>query len=151
VDWEDIEFTADWWAIQAGIEEADTFVFIISPDSAASEVCSQEINHAAAHNKRLVPIVYREVPPDQVPEKLQHLNWLFFRASDDAYPTYLPAIMKNVAAAPVGTEPPQALPIGGTPWMIGTPAFSRSLTLFTPTPTTSVTLSPIPTPTSAGP
>jgi cell division protein FtsN len=84
VDWEDIESTEDWWAgIQAGIEEADTFVFIISPDSAASEVCHQEINHAAAHNKRLVPIVYREVPTDQVPEKPKPLNWLFFRQSDD--------------------------------------------------------------------
>jgi hypothetical protein len=32
VDWKDIEFTADWWAtIQAGIEEADAFVFVISP------------------------------------------------------------------------------------------------------------------------
>jgi DNA-binding beta-propeller fold protein YncE len=84
VDWEDIEYTEDWWAgIQAGIEKADTFIFVISPDSVASEVCHEEINHAAAHNKRLVPIVYRDAPTDQVPEKLKHLNWLFFREDDD--------------------------------------------------------------------
>ena len=37
VDWEDIPLTADWWAeIQEGIEASDTFVFVISPDSAVS-------------------------------------------------------------------------------------------------------------------
>jgi nucleoid-associated protein YgaU len=84
VDWEDIEYTEDWWAgIEAGIEEADTFIFVISPDSVTSQVCHQEINHAAAHNKRLVPVVYRDAPTDQVPEKLKPVNWLFLREDDD--------------------------------------------------------------------
>ncbi len=51
VDWENIPFTADWWAeIEAGIEAADTFIFVISPDSIASQVCAQEIDHAVANN-----------------------------------------------------------------------------------------------------
>ncbi|RMG79160.1 MAG: toll/interleukin-1 receptor domain-containing protein, partial [Chloroflexi bacterium] len=53
VDWEDIPPTADWWKeIQAGIDAAEAFVFIISPDSIRSEVCAQEIEHAIATNKR---------------------------------------------------------------------------------------------------
>jgi len=55
--------------------------------------------------------------------------------------------MKNAATASVGTEPPQALPTGGTPWMTGTTASSRSLTLLTPTPTASPTASPTDRPT----
>ncbi len=84
VDWEGIPLTADWWAeIQAGIEAADTFVFIISPNSAASQVCGQEIDHAVEHNKRIVPIVYHDVRPKDLPETLTHLNWIFCRESDD--------------------------------------------------------------------
>ena len=51
VDWEDIPLTADWWEeIKAGIEGADTFIFVISPDSIASKVCGQEIDHAWDNN-----------------------------------------------------------------------------------------------------
>ncbi len=82
VDWESIPLTADWWAeIQEGIENADAFVFIISPDSVTSAVCQQEIDHAAGHNKRLIPIVYRDATG--VPAVLGHLNWIFCRDSDD--------------------------------------------------------------------
>jgi WD40 repeat protein len=82
VDWEGIPLTADWWAeIQEGIETADSFVFIISPDSVASKVCAQEIDHATMHKKRIVPVVYRDAP--DVPKSLAHLNWVFCRESDD--------------------------------------------------------------------
>jgi len=84
VDWEAIPPTAEWMAeIRAAIEGADTFVSVISPDSVVSDVCQQEVAHAAAHNKRLVPIVHREVKDELVPDELRALNWLFFRESDD--------------------------------------------------------------------
>src|SRR5881392_1192575 len=84
VDWEDIRPTEEWMqAIYAAIEAADTFVFVITPDSVASVVCGREITHAAAHNKRLVPIVAREVDAAAVPEPLAKLNWIFCRESDD--------------------------------------------------------------------
>lgn len=84
VDWEDIRPTEEWMqAIYAAIEGADTFVFVLTPDSVASEVCGREIAHAAAHNKRMVPIVARNVNAGTVPETLAKLNWIFFRESDD--------------------------------------------------------------------
>ena len=84
VDWEDIPLTADWLKeIYAGIESADTFVFVISPDSVASGTCKKEIAHAAKHNKRIIPMVLRDVPDDDMPEVLRPINWIFFRSSDD--------------------------------------------------------------------
>lgn len=84
IDWEDIPPTAEWLKeIFSAIEAAHTFVFVISPDSVASDVCKQEIAHAAKHNKRLVPIVRSNVDPQHVPEALAKLNWIFFRESDD--------------------------------------------------------------------
>jgi WD40 repeat protein len=58
VDFEDIPFTADWWKeIQHGIEGADSFVFVISPESLSSPICMMEVSHAVQHHKRLVPLM----------------------------------------------------------------------------------------------
>jgi len=83
-DWEDIRPTEEFMqAIYGAIEGADTFVFVLTPDSVASVPCGHEIAHAAAHNKRMVPIVARDVNADTVPEPLAKLNWIFCRDGDD--------------------------------------------------------------------
>jgi len=85
VDWQAIPLTADWWQeIERGIEGTNTFVFVISPDSVASDICRQEIDHAVKHNKRLVPIVHREgFEAAKMHPMLSKHNWLFFRQTDD--------------------------------------------------------------------
>ncbi|MCC6615267.1 MAG: TIR domain-containing protein [Anaerolineae bacterium] len=84
VDWQDIPLTAQWWQeIQRGIEAADNFVFVISPDSLSSQVCQDELEHAITHNKRLIPIVRRESTSQRVHEALASHNWLFMRQDDD--------------------------------------------------------------------
>jgi hypothetical protein len=89
VDWEDIPPSAEWMAeIERAIEAADTFVFVISPASVASLTCEHECAHAAACNKRIVPVVAREVDPQSAPERIRKLNWLFFRPSDDLEAAY---------------------------------------------------------------
>lgn len=87
-DFEDIPKAADWWAeIQAGIDAADAFVFVISPDSVSSDVCRQEIDHAVQMNKRFLPILYREVTDEaqkaKVHPSVSSHNWIFFREFDD--------------------------------------------------------------------
>ncbi|MBZ0290225.1 MAG: TIR domain-containing protein, partial [Anaerolineae bacterium] len=91
VDWEDIPPTADWWnEIRTGIDAADTFVFIISPDSVTSDVCHQEIEHALSSRKRFVPILHRKLTGEEVtptgkkmhPAISSH-NWLYFQDTDD--------------------------------------------------------------------
>ncbi|MEB3291018.1 MAG: toll/interleukin-1 receptor domain-containing protein [Leptolyngbya sp.] len=84
VDWESIPVAGDWWQeIQLGIELADTFLFVLSPDSLASKVCGQEVEEALKHHKRLVPVVFEDVLPDQVHPELARLNWIFLRPGDD--------------------------------------------------------------------
>src|SRR5436309_3731745 len=84
VDWEGIRPTEEFMqAIYGAIEGADTFVFVLTPDSVASVVCGREIEHAAAHHKRMVPIVAQDVNAETVPEPLGKLNWIFCREGDD--------------------------------------------------------------------
>jgi WD40 repeat protein len=84
IDWEDIPPTADWLdQIHKGIEQADAFLFLLSPDSVASKVCGQEVDHAVQNGKRLIPIVARDVNPNDVHPALGKVNWIYCRESDD--------------------------------------------------------------------
>ena len=88
VDWEDIPTAADWWReICNGIESADTFIFVISPDSVESNVCRDEIVHAVQHKKRFVPVLYREIvsaeDQRQMHPTISTHNWVMFRDADD--------------------------------------------------------------------
>ena len=84
VDWEDIPPSAEWWeAIRAAIDSADAFAFVITPDSIASQVCGDELAHAVAAGKRLIPLLHRDAAAGQrVPESLVRLNWIFARENE---------------------------------------------------------------------
>ncbi len=84
VDWDDLRPAEEFMqAIYGAIERANAFVFVLTPSSLASEVCGREIAHAVAHNKRLIPLVARDVEVQAVPKSLAALNWIFCRESDD--------------------------------------------------------------------
>ena len=87
VDWLDIPPTVDFLQeIYAGIEAANTFIFVISPDSAKSEVCGMEVEHAVKFNKRIVPVIYRDLTPEELaklhPAVASH-NWIYVREQDN--------------------------------------------------------------------
>jgi WD40 repeat protein len=87
VDWEDIPLTADWMEeIRDAIESSDAFVFVLSPDSVESEICQKELEIALANNKRLVPILHRELTRkqlDSIHPELAATNWVFMREKDN--------------------------------------------------------------------
>jgi WD40 repeat protein len=63
-------------ALRTAIEESDGFLFVISPESAASSYCELEVAHALELNKRIVPLVYRPVPEQDLPEGVRVRNWI---------------------------------------------------------------------------
>ena len=69
----------DWRArLEALIRECDTMVFILSPSSAGSEVCSWELERALALSKRVLPVLYRELGDTVPPAALAALNYVRF-------------------------------------------------------------------------
>lgn len=81
IDWEDIPpgsvgFTDD---IKRGIEGADTFIAVLSPDYLESPYCmDMELNYAVQLNKKLIPIVYRKFEGYEIPADISHINWIYF-------------------------------------------------------------------------
>jgi len=85
IDWHDIPKGEDWeQEIYRGIEEADAFIFLISPDSVVSEMCNKEIAHAVENNKRILPIVIRDADKknfffENAKVEISKRNWIFCR------------------------------------------------------------------------
>ncbi len=80
---EDAEVFPD--AIRSAIEGSDAFVFVITPESAASQFCEQEVEHALELNKRLVPLLREPVADDALPEAVRVRNWIPFTPDVDAH------------------------------------------------------------------
>src|SRR6185436_8106105 len=84
IDWKGVPPTMDRWKeINRAIEEADIFLFLISPDSIKSPVCTAEIKHAKENGKRLIPLLVRDIGKNKKVPELSHLNYIFFRKNDD--------------------------------------------------------------------
>ena len=82
VDWEGIPPSDKWMArIHAAIDAAEAFVFVISTDSIASQICGQELAYAVEHHKRLIPILHSD-PGADVPSSLAEINYIFAREED---------------------------------------------------------------------
>ena len=87
VDREDIGPAVVWRReIELGIEGADVFAFVISPDSLRSEPCRREREYAQARNKRIVPLLRREPDGIAVPEELASRNYIYFRTDEEFAP-----------------------------------------------------------------
>ena len=74
----------DWKTRLGGlIQDADTIVFIVSPDSARSELCRWEVEEAHRLSKRILPVLWK--PPGDVapPAQLSALNYVRF---DEGHP-----------------------------------------------------------------
>ncbi|GGJ74779.1 hypothetical protein GCM10010123_00920 [Pilimelia anulata] len=69
--------------IAAEIENAPLFVFLLTPDSAASPACREELDLAERAGKRIIPVLHRAVDPAAVPPALADRQWVFLRDGDD--------------------------------------------------------------------
>jgi hypothetical protein len=76
----------DWeQEIYRNIDEAEAFLFMLSPDSVVSEMCNEEIAHAVTNGKRILPILIRDTEHQSIPEAIRKPNWIFCRDRKDDF------------------------------------------------------------------
>jgi hypothetical protein len=81
----DLRLTAqdEWWAaLKTMIAACDVMVFVVTPESAASAVCDDEIAFARAIGKRIIAIQRRQIDFNLAPERLRALQ-MGIDCSDD--------------------------------------------------------------------
>jgi TIR domain len=77
VDSRDLVPSVEWLRqIESAIISSDSFVFVVSPGSIESTVCLSELEEARSCNKRIVPLIHREVHPSALPEALAERHWI---------------------------------------------------------------------------
>ncbi|MGK7880471.1 MAG: TIR domain-containing protein [Crocosphaera sp.] len=85
-------------AINQGVEEADNFVYLISPDSLESAYCQQELAHAFANNKRIIPLLIQEIELDSIPSQVRELQFIDFTAyqQEEKYQESITQLLKEL-------------------------------------------------------
>jgi hypothetical protein len=79
LDRHDIAAGEDWEARLGGlIQEADTVVFIISPEAVKSKRCAWEVDKTLALSKRLLPVIHKPVVEADIPEQLRRRQYVDF-------------------------------------------------------------------------
>jgi Cdc6-like AAA superfamily ATPase len=71
-----------------GIDEANAFLFVMSPEAVAAEFSTAELDYAFERNKNIIPVLRRTVDSESVPRSLASLQWVFFRDEDDPYDAF---------------------------------------------------------------
>jgi len=79
LDRHDIAAGEDWEIRLGGlIQQADTIIFVVSPEAIKSERCVWEIDKAFAESKRVLPLIFKPVPDFDIPKQLQRLQFIRF-------------------------------------------------------------------------
>ena len=60
------------------IDQADTVVFVVSPEAVKSERCAWEVERTLQHSKQLLPVVFKSVPEADIPEGLRERQFVRF-------------------------------------------------------------------------
>ena len=97
IDWKSIPKGENWeQEINRGIEEADAFLFLISPASVQAEGCTKEIGHAVKNGKRILPIVLCDTDLKLIHPEISKPNWIFCRDRQDDFNKAIAEIQKTI-------------------------------------------------------
>ena len=85
-------------AINQGVEQADNFVYLISPDSIESEYCQQELAHAFANHKRIIAFLIQETELDSIPFQVRELQFIDFTGyqEEEKYQESITQLLKEL-------------------------------------------------------
>lgn len=89
----------EWWLqLKRMIAASDVMIFVVSPDSALSRVCDDEIAHARNLGKRIIAILHRPIDFSVAPERLRALNVEIAFGKDDpeSFETALEELRKEL-------------------------------------------------------
>jgi hypothetical protein len=79
IDRHDIAAGEDWETRLGGlIQDADTVVYVISPEAVKSDRCAWEVDKSLALAKRLIPVIFKPVPEADIPQSLRRLQFIRF-------------------------------------------------------------------------
>ncbi|MBT9315890.1 TIR domain-containing protein [Leptothoe spongobia] len=83
-----------------GIESADHFLFVISPNAIQSPYCAEEVEYAHSLNKRMLTVLYRPVDTKELPPALASVQWIDFKGKQKNFKTNLSTLLRALENDP---------------------------------------------------
>ncbi|MEO1331461.1 MAG: TIR domain-containing protein, partial [Pseudomonadota bacterium] len=100
IDRESIIEGEDWRKrLGALIADADTVVFLLSPDAVTSDTCRWEVSEAVRLSKRILPVLVRRLGDLPAPPELAALNYVRFDPDDADRPRSFVHGLRQLARA----------------------------------------------------
>jgi WD40 repeat protein len=82
VDRRDLEASDEWLeALHYAIDASDSFLFLVSTASIASQFCMQELQWAIESGKRIIPVLLELIPSSQLPKEVAVRQYIVFAGS----------------------------------------------------------------------
>ncbi len=82
--------------IYRGIEGADNFLFILSPNAVTSPYCADEVEYAAKLNKRFVTVLHQPVNSADLHPELAKVQWIDFNHAQADFSTSLGELLRTL-------------------------------------------------------
>ncbi len=79
-----------------GIEGADNFLFVLSPNAVNSPYCADEVEYAAKLNKRFVTVLHQPVNSAELHPDLAKVQWIDFHSAQADFSTSLGNLLRTL-------------------------------------------------------
>ncbi|MEL7501852.1 MAG: TIR domain-containing protein [Cyanobacteria bacterium J06554_6] len=105
-------------ATHQAIDNAENFLFVLSPSSARSQACLDQLAYARARQKRIVPVLYRDVLQSSMPPEIESLPRSDFRRHDGDFLLNFGELFRTLESDPAHVRSHTRLLVKATEWDI---------------------------------
>ncbi|MEO0458380.1 MAG: TIR domain-containing protein, partial [Cyanobacteria bacterium P01_A01_bin.114] len=98
------------------INNAENFVFLLSPSTVRSAACLAELAYAQSRQKRIVPVIYRDVLKSTLPAGIESIPWHDFRHHDGDFFVNFGELFRTLDSDPEHVRSHTRLLVKATEW-----------------------------------
>ena len=104
-------------AINSGIEGADNFVYLLSPDTINYPYFQQKLAQAVSLNKRIILLLIKPTALDLLPESVRNLHAIDMTGDEDAYQVGVDRLIKELGENAVYYSQHKVLLVKALKWL----------------------------------
>ncbi|MEM7061556.1 MAG: TIR domain-containing protein [Cyanobacteria bacterium P01_B01_bin.77] len=101
------------------MDNAENVLFILSPSSVRCEACLEELSYAQTRQKRILPVIYRDVLKSSLPKGINSLSWTDFRRYDGDFLVNFGELFRTLESEPYHVRSHTRLLVKAAEWNAG--------------------------------
>ncbi|MEO0350934.1 MAG: TIR domain-containing protein [Cyanobacteria bacterium P01_A01_bin.15] len=98
------------------IDNAENILYVLSPSAVRCQACLDQLAYAQSRQKRILPVVYRNVVKSSLPEGIESLPWSDFRRHDGDFLVNFGELFRTLESDPYHVRSHTRLLVKATEW-----------------------------------